>query len=56
MSEWTAAQQRALEHAISVVQKDLAPTERWSQIAAMVEGRTTKECVARYKVIVAVLV
>ena len=47
--EWTGAEQKALEHALSVVAKDLPPTERWQQIGTMVEGRTAKECVARYK-------
>lgn len=46
---WTCEQQRALEHALGIVPKDLPAADRWQQIGAMVEGRTAKECVARYK-------
>ena len=52
MTEWTSAQQKALERAIGLVPKDLPPAERWQKIADMVQGRTAKECVARYKQIV----
>ena len=49
MSEWTNEQQTSLEQALRAVPKDLPPTDRWMKIGNLVEGKTAKECLARYK-------
>lgn len=46
---WSSAQQKALERAISIVPAALPPADRWAKIADMVQGKTVKECLARYK-------
>lgn len=52
-AEWTTEQQQALEAALK---KYPASTEnRWDVIAAAVPGRTKKECVERFKYLVAMV-
>lgn len=46
---WTSEQQRALEEALAQVPASIAANERWTQIAALVPGKTKKQCVARFK-------
>ena len=47
--EWTAAQQAALEKGLKTFPSSLKPQERWTKIAEGVEGRSMRECVARFK-------
>eukprot|EP01027_Heterolobosea_sp_BB2_P016026 GEZU01022871.1.p2 GENE.GEZU01022871.1~~GEZU01022871.1.p2 ORF type:complete len:244 (-),score=106.96 GEZU01022871.1:70-801(-) len=47
---WSAAQQKALEKGLKTT--DAKDPQRWDKIAAMVEGKTKEECVARYKYLV----
>jgi hypothetical protein len=44
---WTSDQQLALEGALRTVPKEVA--DRWAAIAALVPGKTKKECVERFK-------
>lgn len=48
---WTTTQQAALESALrkNPASPGLAANDRWDRIAACVEGKTRKQCVARYK-------
>ena len=55
MTEWTSGEQKALERAIALVPKELAPAERWAKISDLVPGRSAKECVARYKELVQIM-
>ena len=46
---WTCEQQRALEHALGIVPKDLPAADRWQQIGAMVEvyiQTSATDCIA----------
>jgi hypothetical protein len=45
--DWSVEQQKQLEKAL----KETAPAdpERWEKIAAIVEGKTKKQCIRRYK-------
>jgi len=52
MSDWSEAEQTALEGALRLFPASLPKEERWDQIAAHV-GRPVKECVARFKKVVA---
>lgn len=45
--DWTADEQKLLEAALRNVPKEAA--DRWDQVAALVPGRTKKECVERVK-------
>ena len=48
--EWTLEQQKQLEHGLkSVSSKD---PKRWELIAEHVDGKSKKQCVARYKELV----
>ncbi|PRP88641.1 hypothetical protein PROFUN_02737 [Planoprotostelium fungivorum] len=49
--EWTLAEQKALEKALSAIPS--TASDRWDQIAACVPGKTKKDCVDRYKYLVA---
>lgn len=46
---WTAQQQAALEAALKQFPSSMDKQERWRSIAAAVEGKTKKQCVARFK-------
>lgn len=48
---WTASQQAALESALAKYPQSLGlnANERWDKIAACVEGKSRKQCVARFK-------
>eukprot|EP00966_Prymnesium_polylepis_P114477 2645448-Prymnesium_polylepis.1 len=50
---WSAAQQKALETALSKF-PGTAP-ERWTRIAEEVPGKTSGECISRYKSLAAAL-
>ena len=51
IEEWTSEQQAQLENAMRTTSTSLPPAERWSQIAAAVDGKTKQQCVARFKYI-----
>jgi hypothetical protein len=53
-AEWSPEQQKALEAALARFPASLG-NDRWEQIAGAVEGKTRKECVARFKSIVAAM-
>lgn len=53
--DWSEEQQKALEGGLKKFRKSLPPKERWTSIAGVVEGKTAKECLARYKHVVAML-
>lgn len=53
VSEWSPDQQKQLEKALKTY--DSKDPDRWVKIAGDVPGKTKKECVARYKEIVALL-
>lgn len=53
VSEWTPEQQKLLEAGLKTY--PASDKERWVKIAGDVPGKTKKECVARYKEIVAAL-
>ncbi len=46
---WTTEQQRELEQALTDFPATMEKNERWKSIAATVNGKTVKQCVARYK-------
>jgi len=46
---WTAAQQASLEAGLREHPASLGAAARWKAIASGVEGKTTRECVARFK-------
>jgi len=48
---WTPDQQKSLEAALAKYPSSLEKNERWSKIAADVDGRSKKECVERFKFI-----
>ena len=55
---WTAAQQQSLEAALvahPAGKPDQTPSERWRAIGKAVDGKTTKECIARYKALAALV-
>ena len=47
--EWSTEQQKQLQDAIKVVSKTLPPKERWEEISNLVEGKSAKDCVERFK-------
>jgi len=49
--DWTPAEQKALEKALSSIPS--TEMDRWDLIAAAVPGKTKKDCIARYKFLVA---
>merc|ERR1712194_979878 len=46
---WTAAQQKQLEGALVKYPNTMPLAERWTAIAGEVEGKTKKQCAARFK-------
>lgn len=48
---WSDAQQKQLEAALAANPASMETNERWKAIAAAVEGKTKKECVARFKLL-----
>ncbi|PFH34549.1 DnaJ domain-containing protein [Besnoitia besnoiti] len=48
-TEWTPAQQLALEKALAKHPASMPASERWTAIAADVPGKTKKECVERFR-------
>ena len=48
-AEWTTAQQAALEKGLKTFPSSLKPQERWTKIASLVEGKSMRDCVARFK-------
>lgn len=50
-TEWTVAQQEALEKALRVYPGTLEKNERWKLIAEAVPGKGKKDCIARFKYI-----
>ncbi len=53
--DWSQEQQKALERGLIAfpASAGLSPTDRWTKIAGMVDGKDPKECVAHYKQICA---
>lgn len=51
-SEWSQNDQKLFEMALKNVSKDLPQHERWEQISRCVPGKTSAECLARYRSIV----
>ncbi len=49
--EWTAADQALLDKALAEVPRDLPKKDRWQRIAALVPGRSARQCAERYKFI-----
>lgn len=49
---WSEDQQKALETALKKFPSTIQANERWTKIAAEVPGKTKKQCVDRYKLIV----
>ena len=47
---WTAAQQQQLQKALKTYPPGYQGQDRWDRIAAMVEGKSKKDCVLRVKV------
>eukprot|EP00667_Euglena_gracilis_P006558 EG_transcript_6619 len=45
---WTKAQQKQLEDALKTL-KEYKEKDKWDKVAALVEGKTKKQCVERYK-------
>ena len=52
---WTNSQQSAMEAAMKKFPGTMPAKERWIAIAELVEGKTAKDCFARFKSIVAKL-
>ena len=52
-AEWSDEQQKQLEGGMRKYGKDMDAKERWTKIAAEVEGKTPKECFERFKEICA---
>ncbi|XP_046846689.1 dnaJ homolog subfamily C member 1-like [Xenia sp. Carnegie-2017] len=52
-SLWTQNQQKQFEKALATVPKDAS--DRWTQIAKNVPGKSKEECIARYKFLVEML-
>lgn len=48
---WNAEQQAELEHALAKYPPSLDPATRWRMIASEVQGKTPKECLARFKMV-----
>ncbi|EPT30129.1 DnaJ domain-containing protein [Toxoplasma gondii ME49] len=48
-TDWTPAQQMALEKALAKHPATMPANERWTAIAAEVPGKTKKECVERFR-------
>jgi len=48
---WSDAQQKQLEAALAANPASMETNERWKAIAAAVDGKTKKECVARFKLL-----
>ena len=48
---WTAADQALLDKALAEVPRDLPKKDRWQRIAALVPGRSARQCAERYKFI-----
>jgi len=46
---WSAAQQKQLEGALRKFPSSLEKNERWTKIANAVDGKSKRECVARFK-------
>ena len=53
--DWTDDEQRSLDAALAAVAPSSDARTRWSAIAERVDGRSAKECLARYKEIRAAL-
>lgn len=50
---WTAEQQKQMENGMREVPASVPTKERWLKIAEGVDGKSAKECFARYKELVA---
>lgn len=50
-SEWSEAQQRALDLALKKYPASMDKKERWTSIASEVEGRSLNECIDRFKML-----
>ncbi|GFH52711.1 hypothetical protein CTEN210_09187 [Chaetoceros tenuissimus] len=50
-TEWTGDQDKQLQAALAKYPSSMDKNERWSSIAKEVEGKTKKDCVARFKAI-----
>lgn len=50
---WTTEEQKLLEQALKTY--PVSTPERWEKIAAAVPGRSKKDCMKRYKVIIAIV-
>ncbi|KAG7400261.1 hypothetical protein PHYBOEH_006398 [Phytophthora boehmeriae] len=50
-SEWSEAQQRALDVALQKYPASMDKQERWTSIASDVEGRSLNECIDRFKLL-----
>lgn len=48
---WSTEQQSELEKALAKYPPSLDPATRWRMIASEVQGKTPKECLARFKMV-----
>jgi len=48
---WTPEQQKQLEAALLKYPATMGTNERWTAIASDVEGKTKKQCAARFKML-----
>lgn len=52
---WSEDQQKALEEALRTYPKSIPAKQRWTKISAVVEGKSPKDCLERFKYIVTLM-